>query len=255
MKPSINRLFVDIETSPNVVLSWRVGYDIRIDSENILKERAIICIGYKWEHQKKAHVLRWDENQCDKELLKEFMLIADKSDEIVLHNGDKFDIPWIRARCIFHGLEPMKQYKTVDTLKWARRKFLFNSNKLDYIAKFLGIGGKIKTEFGLWKSIVLDKNQKAMDSMCAYCAKDVELLQQVWKKMEYYLPHRTHAGVAAGGDKWTCPVDGSTNVRSRGKSVSAAGTVKREMQCLDCGRRYTISESAHKQYTEWRYGK
>lgn len=252
MKPRINRLFADIETSPNVVLSWRVGYDINIDNDNILKERAIICIGYKWEHQKKAKVLRWDSNQCDKKLLKEFIEVANKADEIVFHNGDKFDMPWIRARAIFHGLDPMPQYRTIDTLKWARNKFLFNSNKLDYIAKYLGLGGKIKTEFGLWKKIVLDKDIKAMNQMCVYCAKDVELLQEVWQKMEYYLPHKTHAGVASGNDRWTCPVDGSENVVINKKRISASGNISYHMQCKDCGRYYSISKTAYNDYVEWR---
>ena len=33
----IKRLFWDIETSPNVVLSWRIGYKINLDHDNILQ--------------------------------------------------------------------------------------------------------------------------------------------------------------------------------------------------------------------------
>ena len=176
-------LFYDLETSPNVVLSWRVGYKLNIDQANIVKERAIICIGYKWEGDAKAQVLQWDANQCDKAMLVRFLAIANEADEMVAHNGDKFDPPWFRARCAYHGLQSMPSYKTVDTLQWARRNFYFNSNKLDYIARFLGIGGKIKTEFGLWKSICLERNAKSMKAMTDYCKYDVVLLEKVWGRL------------------------------------------------------------------------
>ena len=44
---TIKRLFFDIETSPNIVYSWRTGYNLTITTENIITERAIICISYK----------------------------------------------------------------------------------------------------------------------------------------------------------------------------------------------------------------
>ena len=65
------------------------------------------------------------------------------------------------------------------TLKLSRSKFKFNSNKLDYIAKYLGMGEKIKTEFGLWKDIVLNKDKDAMAKMVKYCQQDVRLLEKV----------------------------------------------------------------------------
>src|SRR6056297_181468 len=43
------RLYFDIETSPNVTLTWRTGYKLNIPHDNIMEERAIICICYKWE--------------------------------------------------------------------------------------------------------------------------------------------------------------------------------------------------------------
>lgn len=250
--PRINRLFFDLEVSPNVGLFWRPGYEVNIDHGNIIQERAIICVGYKWEHEKKAHVICWDKDQDDKALLAEFLKIANTADEIVAHNGDRFDIPWLRGRCIFHGLEPMPRYKSVDTLQWARRNFGFNSNRLDYIAKYLGMGGKIKTEFGLWKDIVLHKCPKALKRMAEYCARDVELLQKVYARMEPYTTPKTHVGVASGSDKWTCPKCGGTDVRIVKTTTSAAGTTRTQMQCNDDGRYFTISAAARKEYLEWK---
>lgn len=245
----LRRLFFDIETSPNVVLSWRIGYKINLSHENILNERAIICIGYKWEGEDKLHALHWDKDQSDKALLERFIKIAGEADELVAHNGDKFDLPWIKTRCIFHGLPTMPDYKTIDTLQWSRRKFYFNSNRLDYIARFLGIGAKIKTEFNLWRE-VLKNNQAAMNSMVTYCKQDVALLEKVWHRLAQHVNAKTHAGVAAGLEAWTCPRTGSTHVKKSQTKVTARGVRQHQMKNLETGTYYTISDKAFRDYQE-----
>jgi len=86
------RLFFDIETSFNIGIFWRSGYNLTIQPDDIIKERAIICVSWKWEGKDEVHNLTWDKNQCDKKLLKDFVKILNQADEIVAHNGDRFDI-------------------------------------------------------------------------------------------------------------------------------------------------------------------
>lgn len=246
----IRRLFWDIETSPNIGLFWRAGYKLNIDSDNIIKERAIICIGWKWEGEKEAHILHWDDNQDDKAMLTEFLKVANEADEIIHHNGDKFDMPWFKTRCLYHGLIPLPDYKTSDTLQWCRRKLYFNSNRLNYVAQFLGLGGKLKTEFGLWKDILLNKCPEAMTKMCRYCKRDVILLEEVWKRLSQVVNHKTHAGVLAGGEKWTSPRDGNTNVKLNKTRVTANGTRQFQFQDKTNGIYYTINEAAYRAYLE-----
>lgn len=244
---NVKRLYLDLETSPNVVLSWRVGYDLRIDPDNIIKERAIICAGYKWETDKAARCITWDKNQDDKAMIREVIAITATADEIIMHNGDKFDWPWVMARAAFHGLR-VPPVKTVDTLQWARRKFNFNSNKLDYIARYLGIGGKIKTEFGLWKEICLNSCPKSLRIMSDYCKRDVELLERVHKRLAEFVPAKTHAGVVMGRPSWTCPHDGSEHVKMNKKRVTSGGVIAFQMQCNTCGAYYSISNKSYEDY-------
>lgn len=248
----MKRLYVDAETSPNVVLSWRVGRDIDIDHDNIQVERRIICIAYKWQGAPMVQALTWDKNQDDKSMLREFIEVANEADEIVGHNIDRFDMPWIKTRALFHGLQPFPSWKTADTLQWARRLLLFNSNRLDYIGRFLGVGGKIKTEFKLWKEVMINRDPSALKTLVDYCKRDVELLEKVHQKLLSIGPVKTHAGVLGGGEKWQCPHDGSRRVEKSKTRVTASGTIQHQMQCLDCGRYYSISDSAHRAYQEWR---
>lgn len=249
-KPNLRRLFWDIETSPNIVLSWRVGRKINLDSDNLLSERAIICIAWKWENEKEVYADSWDKSRSDRSLIGRFLKVAAQADELVAHNGDRFDAPWFRTRCIYHGFPPPAAFKTIDTLQLARRNFYFNSNRMDYISKFLGMEGKLPHAFGLWKRVVLQNDRGALDHMLAYCKQDVALLERVYHKLAGYVRPKSHLGVFGGHDKWSCPRCASLQVKKKMVRITAAGTVQHQMQCRACGGHYSISNRAHSDYLE-----
>lgn len=242
---NIKRLFFDIETSPNIVYSWRIGWNLTITPDNIIDERKIICISYKWENEDKIHSLKWDKNQCDKQMLIDFVKVANQSDEMIAHNGDRFDIKWIRTRCIFHRIPMFPQYKTLDTLKKAKSGFNFNSNKLDYIAKFLGVGAKIKhSGFDMWVQ-VMKGNAEAMKEMVTYCEGDIIVLEDVFLTMQNYIKTNTHAGVINNNLKYSCPSCGGEHPILLKNNVTSMGTIKRLMECSDCEYTYEISNSSY----------
>jgi uncharacterized protein YprB with RNaseH-like and TPR domain len=241
----IKRLFFDIETSPNIGMFWSAGYKQSIGYDNIIKERAIICISYKWAGDKTVHALTWDKEQNDKTLLEKFMKVADTADELVAHNGDRFDLPWIRTRCLYHRIPIFPVYTTLDTLKGARSKFRFNSNKLDYIAQFLNIGAKIHTDYGLWKGIVLNNSRKDLQKMVVYCKNDVVILEKVYNEMSPYLPAKVHHGVANGSSKCSCSNCGSEDTIIRKRRIMASGSKVIQLQCKKCGKYTSVSESVY----------
>jgi hypothetical protein len=248
----MRRLFWDIETSPNIVFSWRVGGKVRLNHDSIIQERAVICICYKWEGEKKIHSLQWKDGD-DSEILTSFAAIAEEADEMVAHNGDRFDMPWFNARMNLNGLRPLPHGKTFDTLKIARRYFRFNSNRLDYLGHVLLGEGKIRTEFDLWKDITLNYNEKSTKKMVDYCKKDVSLLERVWGKLVDYARPSVHAAVVNTGDpskRWMCPYCASGDVKTSKTVTTSVGMVQKQMQCKCCGRYYTISRSAHRYYLE-----
>lgn len=251
----VRRLFWDIETAPNIGLFWRAGFDQSILTDSIVQERKVINICYKWEGDAKVHSLTWDKNQNDRAMLEAFSEILDEADEIVAHFGDRFDLPWVKTRMLFFGLAPIPPQKTIDTKSWASRNFYFQSNKLDYIGQFLGEGKKIKTDYDLWKDILLKRCPKAMAKMVAYCKQDVILLERVYARLAEWCKPKSHAGVMGGLDKWTCPRTGSTDVSKSKTRVTAAGTVQHQMKNVKTGAFYTINDAAYKQYLQYRKDK
>lgn len=240
------RLFFDIETSPNIGFFWSAGYRINVPYQNIIKERSIICIGYKWEDEDKVNSFTWDANQDDKEMLISFMEIANEANELVGHNGDKFDLPWIRTRCLYHGISCFPSYSTIDTLKHARSQFRFNSNRLDYIAQYLKIGGKTETGFDLWKNIILNNDMDALKKMVEYCKNDVVILEKIYNRLSNHIIHKTHFGALLLNNKYTCPECGSSALNFSKKRFTATGMERIQLRCNGCHKYHTVSNTAYK---------
>ncbi len=249
----VKRLYFDLETSPNVGYFWRAGFKLNIGTENIIQERRIICVSWKWDGEDKVHNLTWDKNQDDKQLLIDFIKIANESDEIIGHNSDRFDVKWLRTRCIYHRVPMFPNYRSLDTLKKAKAHFNFNSNKLDYIAKFLGVGSKVKHEgFDMWRKC-MEGDEEALKAMVHYCDGDIIILEDVFTVMQNYIKHNTHAGTLNGGFKFSCPNCGSEDVHLHKNNVTALGTIKRQMNCGTCDYTYETSNSAYRLFLEHQF--
>jgi len=237
-------LIYDIETGYNQVKAWRAGYNLVINYKDIIKERAIICISYKWVGGKVQH-LTWDSKQSDKRMLQKFCKIIKEADQIVAHNGDKFDLRWIRGRAIKHGIELPYDIITIDTLKWARRYFNFNSNKLDYLSQYLEVGGKIPTGgLKLWDDVILNKDKKALAKMVKYCDNDVLILEKVYNKLLPYVPNK----LSVTENRIDCPECGSNNMIVSKRRIKASGAKQTQLQCMNCGKYNTIATSIYERF-------
>ena len=242
------RLFYDIETSYNLVKSWRIGYNLNINMNDIIQERAIITVAYKWAGEEEVTVLSWD-NGCDKKLIEQFMPVLAEADELVGHNVDRYDTKFVTTRALKHDIKALPKYQSTDTLKLAKRHFMFNSNKLDYIAQFLGIGHKTKHRgLEMWDDIILRNDKKALEEMIEYNIQDVYLTEEVYNKlMQYSIPkinHQVLTGEMKG--KCGCPECGSKKATLVKTYATGAGAKSRLMNCDSCETNYTLSESKYK---------
>lgn len=246
-RPDFHRLFIDIETSPNIGFFWQCGFKLRITPENIIEERKIICISYKWQHEDKVRNITWDKYKDDKRILEHIIPVLNKADEIVYQNGDRFDLPWIKTRAIFHGLKMAPHYVTFDTLKKIKSTFKFNSNRLDYVQKFLGGTGKLSHEgFGLWYKVTYNNDRRALTHMLKYCDQDVIELEEFYNKIVSYVKPNTHVGVARGYSKNTCAHCGSHDIKLFKTRYTAAGTPRHQMICKRCDKYTTISDTMYR---------
>lgn len=244
----IKRLFWDIETCPNIGLFWKSGWKISIPPENIIQEKKIITICWKWEGHKRVFSLTWDKGD-DKKMIEEFLPVLESADEAVAHNGDSFDLKWFNSQCLQYGLVVPHDTRTVDTLVIARRRFYLNSNKLDYLGHLLFGEGKQDTNYGMWKKILLENDKAALKQMVEYCREDVRLVERVYERISPFHAPKTHVGVLMGLDRWSCAHCGSFNLRRKKRRPTAKGMIQHSMECLECHGHCTLSDWAYKKLT------
>lgn len=252
-KYQVKRLFYDIETGYFKAPVWG-AFQQFVKPEMLEGDKKIICISYKWQYEDKVHTLTWNEDLNDKDMIRKFIKVLGEADEVCGHNADRFDMKTIRARAIKHGLLMYPKYRSVDTLKKARKYFRFASNKLDFLGQTFEVGKKLEhAGFDLWRRCQEGATKKirkeALAEMVAYCEQDVILLEDVYNVMMPYIDHNTNFAVLKHGyaGKWRCPECGSDEVQLSHTDTTPMGYIKRHMRCK-CKKTYHISNKSYAQY-------
>jgi hypothetical protein len=161
--------------------------------------------------------------------------LFDEADAVAGWNSDKFDIRWIQAQFLKHGMGKPSSFVKVDLMKSVKRQVMLPSYKLDFVANWLGLGKKERTGgFDLWND-VLDGCPKARAHMKKYNIKDTTLTEQVFDKLNAkgWVLGLPNAGIT-GGHCCSNPICQSENLIRRGYAVTKTRRYAR-WQCKDCG--------------------
>lgn len=234
MQTQQRMLFLDIETAPSLGWVWEKYQTNVIDFKS---NWYVLSYAYKWADESKVHAVGLidfpgykRDRENDKQLMKGLWELMDQADVIVAHNGDSFDLPKINTRFVTHGLNPPEPYKTVDTLKIARKVFAFESNKLDDLGRYLGVGRKLPhTGFHLWRGC-MEGDSKSWTLMKEYNAHDIELLEKIYYIVRAWDKRHPHMNQ---GQADCCTKCGSKDVQRRGFSYTLLRK-KQRYQCNQC---------------------
>ena len=232
-----NILFYDIETSLQTVAVFQLYGNDFIKPENILTERHLVSICWKRLGEKRVHSIsllddskRFNANPHDDKYVAEtFYKELLTADVLVAHNGDRFDLRYLKTRFLFHKLPALPPIQTIDTYKVAKNSFMLNSNSLNYLGKYLGLGGKKSTPAGLWLD-VLRGDKQAIRTMVDYNKRDVTLLEGVFKHLQPYMPNHINRELFGNIG---CPRCGSHKIQSRGVH-RAITKIYQRFQCQSC---------------------
>lgn len=231
----------DIESSSIDILHRQ--YDLTVNTkrfrpDEIVRDWNIFSIAWKFiGNDRVSCVCVSSKNPTnDYEVVKQFHSILIEADILIGHNSDAFDLKKFNARAIYHGLPPIPKKQQIDTLKEARKYFKFTSNKLSYLADYLGISSKDDSPD--WNKI-LDGDINELATMREYNKKDVIVTEQLYHKLVSWM--NTHPNVSIysplkdieGKVILSCPKCNSVNYKRNGYSYGKTGK-KQRYQCLDC---------------------
>jgi len=232
-------LLIDIETSPLEVYAWQL-FDQNIALNQIIKDWSILSYAAKWLDSDKImyeDTRNKKDVRDDKSLVANICKLLDQCDVVVSHYGKKFDIPKIDTRRLKHKLPMFTMPKHEDT-KFMASKFSFTSNKLEYVAKFLGTKyQKLTTKrkfsgMDLWRAC-LNKNVEGWKEMEKYNKLDILTLQGVYEQLKPRAS-KLNSNLWNDGEDNVCSC-GSSNFRNKGYHYTEIGKFTR-FQCKSCGK-------------------
>jgi len=231
-KPKI--LILDIETAPMLVRSYGL-WNQNISTGFIVKDWYMLSFAAKWAGDKKFYYKDTrDTHEDDSEVAKFAWNLMNQADVIVGHNSDRFDLKKLNTRFLKHGLKPLGKKRTVDTLKIAKKYFAVSSNKLDYIAKFLGIEGKRKSP---------KYSQQEMWNLCCEGVKDAFKENEKYNKQDIVVTENVFdvlktwdesLNLQAFYGEFVCTCGGTKFVKDGFNRTK--NTVKQRYRCVDCGK-------------------
>lgn len=232
--------YYDLENAPS--LGFYYEPYLRHGGRNIvatLEPWFMLSFSWQWHGQKTVHCRalcdfpQYAKNKKDDSaLVKELWDLFDQADILIAHNGDKFDTRKANARFLQVIGRPPSPYKTIDTLKIARKHFMLESNRLGDLGEFLGLGGKLPTTgWNTWRGCI-DGDKSAWSLMKRYNKQDVALLAQVYDRLKAWTPNHPDLRAWTGGAG--CPTCQSANVQRRGENVAKTRRTPR-FHCQDCG--------------------
>lgn len=224
-------LLLDIETAPNVVHVWGL-WKQNVAINQILDAGYVMCWSAKWLGEEEVYFDSVHRSGA-KRMLQRVHALLEEADAVIHYNGTKFDIPTLNKEFLLYGMLPPATYKQIDLLKTAKSQFKFPSNKLDYVARALKVGQKVKhAGHELWIRCLAGE-AKAWEEMEEYNRGDVTVLEGVYYKLRPWI--RNHPNVGLHNDAAdVCPHCGGAHLQRRGYAYTGAGKYQR-YQCNECG--------------------
>jgi hypothetical protein len=188
-------LLLDVETKPKKAWVWG-SYDQNVGTDMLIEDGAILSWSAKWLGDPENKVIYKDQRGNEKNLLNDKKImqplrdLLDDADIVIWQNGDSFDYGEINNRLIEHEIEPPSPYKTIDTVKMARKHFRFFTNKLAHMTakfckKYKKQDHKMFPGFSMWDEC-MKGNIKAWNCMKEYNKFDVLSLEELFLVLAKY---------------------------------------------------------------------
>jgi RNase_H superfamily len=231
-------LYFDIETAPLVAYTWG-AYQRFINPEDIVEDWFILGWAAKWvcSSSMYSYVVNTREvKKCDdSRIIKPLWEMFNEADVVIGHNSDKFDIKRMNWRWAIHNYKPPRPYRTVDTLKEARKTFNATSNKLDYLTKSFGLNGKKEHRKGLFKECKEGKAD-ALRELREYNEVDVLEGESLYLKIRPWMKNHPNMGLYYETDTERCKNCGSTDLDvDELQPVYTSANAYECWTCVNCG--------------------
>lgn len=228
-------LGIDIETAPNTAHIWGL-FNQNIGINQIQQTGRVMCWAAKWYGQRPVEFRSENEDVEDahRQMIVRAHELLDEADAVLSYNGKRFDMPTLNREFLKYGMPPPSPYHHIDLLLVAKKQFRFVSNKMDNLARELGIRGKVRHQGHEMWTRCMAGDQKAWSVMERYNKQDVRMMEQLYNAMLPWIVTHPNYGMYTDSTRPVCTNCGSHKLQSRGHARTRTQKYRR-YQCSDCG--------------------
>lgn len=213
INPKVNNriLILDVERVAGITQQhWWERRDLQnryIHHEAVIREPRTTIVCAKWyDRPDVIRLAEWDKGGR-RVFLKKVHELMSQADIIVGHNVDNADIPWLEGDLYFPrighkhvpALPPLPPFKTIDTLKVARRfKTGLHFKSLNALCQILGIPAKTDVYDRGAMDRAVEGSVEDRERLTDYCAGDVIATQGLF---DWLRPHiKSHPALFVDGE-------------------------------------------------------
>lgn len=231
-------LYLDIENTHISVDIWQTGKQY-VSADRIKQDWCILSWAAKWVCSSSMYscVLRPQEvkNRDDRRIVSELYKLLNEADIVIGHNADRFDLKRINWRFLVHGLRPPRPYRSVDTLKVARRVFGASGNSMDFLCHSLGLGDKLEMHQGDWDRCEAG-DPAALRKMREYNEHDILVGESLYLKLRPWDRNHPNLGLYYETEMQVCKNCGSDDLDVDEMNPVMTGANAYECwTCVNCG--------------------
>ena len=226
-------ILYDLETSRTHVEGYGSRWDFKV--VKFTKPSELMCYAYKELGEKNVKFVSRHDFKTYHDFVKSLHTLLSSADVTIAHNGGSFDDKMANRFFILEGLTPPKPRKTVDTRREAKRWFRFESNKLDDLGDFLGLGRKESIGYADLEDDFMSDNpsKKTVRLMKKYNIQDINLLEAIYLKMRPFMASHPNLGDVYQING-VCPKCLSSDLNKEGTHARRSGRVQ-SYSCNNCG--------------------
>lgn len=196
----------------------------------------VLCVGWKWLHEKKVHVPSimdykgWKRDTTnDSRLLRDFAKLMEEADILITYNGKRFDVPYLYAKFLEHGIPIPPNTAHIDLYWTAKNNLALSRKSLAVVSKHLKLNNeKTPVTGNAWKRATTGHAQ-SIKYVIDHCRADVLLLEEAYIKLRPLI--RQHPLMRGSTP---CPSCGAEALQKRGIFVTTKKRAQR-YQCQRCG--------------------
>ena len=144
----------------------------------------LLCCCFKFTDEDKVRTVRAARYRNEKKALEKITELYNRLDCVLTWNGKRFDIPFLNARLMQHGLPPLDVRKMHMDLMYQAKKLRLRGARMDGVSKDLRTKWKKHDCTAHHWVMAAEGSKPHLDDIVKHCEHDVELTEELFERLK-----------------------------------------------------------------------